>query len=248
MHDFVDSFSFMAHNTSLLWHKTLEHLGLSGAAIGIALAVAIPVGAWLGHVHRGSFVAINISNIGRALPSLVVILVGITFLGVSWGNVVLALVVLAVPPMLTNAYVAVSEVDREAVEAARGMGMRPLQVFARVELPMALPLTFAGIRTASTYVVATATLAGIAGGGGLGDIIVNQASYHLSGVIAGAIWVALLALLVDVGLGAVQRALTPAGLRRAEAPLIGPSAYSASSSTPRRPERMPAASGAGAGN
>src|SRR5205807_982090 len=130
-------------------------------------------------------------------------------------NVMVALVVLAVPPMLTNAYVAVDGVDPDAVEAARGMGMRPSQVLLRVELPLALPLVFAGIRTAAVFVVSTATLAAIAGGGGLGDIIVNQASYRLEGVIAGAIWVAALALLVDLAFGLLQYAITPRGLRRA---------------------------------
>src|SRR5213592_4313686 len=133
-----------------------------------------------------------------------------------------ALVVLAVPPILTNAYLAVDQVDRDTVLAAEGMGMRPRQVFARVELPNSLPLLFAGIRTAAVYVVATATLAAIAGGGGLGDIIVNQASYRFPGVIAAAIWVAALALAVDLALGLAQRLATPRGVRR-RAALLGPS-------------------------
>ena len=135
----------------------------------------------LGHLHRGSFVAVNVANIGRALPTLVVIAVGFTFLGIGFTNVMVALVMLAVPPILTNAYVAVDEVDPDAVEAARGMGMTPRQVLRRVELPLALPLLFAGIRTAAVFVVATATIAAIAGGGGLGDILVNQASYRIRG-------------------------------------------------------------------
>ena len=120
---------------------------------------------------------------------------------------------LAVPPILTNAYVAVDGVDHDAVEAARGMGMTAWQVIRRVELPLALPLLFAGIRTATVFVVATATIAAIAGGGGLGDIIVNQASYRLEGVVGAAICVSLLALAADALLGLLQRALTPPGLR-----------------------------------
>jgi osmoprotectant transport system permease protein len=220
--DFVDSFEFMGDNVSLLLEKTWDHIVLSAVAIAISLVIAIPLGAWLGHLHRGSFVAINISNIGRALPSLAIIAIGIGLLGLGFLNVTVALVILAVPPMLTNAYVAVDQVDRDAVEAARGMGMTPFEVFRHVELPLAIPLMFAGIRTAAVYVIATATLAAIAGGGGLGDIIVNQASYGLPGVLAGAIWVAALALLADLGFGALQRAITPRGLRRAEAgPLVG---------------------------
>jgi osmoprotectant transport system permease protein len=176
--------------------------------------LGLPLGVALGHLHRGSFVAINVGNVGRALPSLAVIAFGLAIFGIGRANVVFALVVLAVPPIVTNAFVAVDRVDPDAVEAARGMGMSPTQVLLRVELPLALPLVFAGIRTASIYVVATATLAGIVGGGGLGDIIVNQASYRLAGVIGAALCVSALAFAVDAVLAVVQRAATPAGLRR----------------------------------
>ena len=222
MQTFLESFRFMAENLGLLVQKTLELLALSGAAIGISLALALPLGMWLGHLHRGSFVSINAANIGRALPSLAVISIGIGVLGLGFLNVMVALVVLAVPPLLTNAYVAIDQVDPDAVQAARGMGMSPRQLFARVELPLGLPLVFAGVRTAAVYVVATATLAAIAGGGGLGDIIVNQASYRFPGVIAAAIWVAALALAVDLALGLAQRLATPRGVRRRTA-LLGPS-------------------------
>jgi osmoprotectant transport system permease protein len=221
VNDFLGAFEFMADNLSLLLDKLLDHLLLSGAAIGLSILIAVPIGVWLGHVHQGSFLAINIANIGRALPSLAVIAIGISLLGLGFKNVLVALVILAVPPILTNAYVAVDGVDDDIVQAARGMGMKGIQVFTRVELPLALPLLFAGIRTASVYVIATATLAAIAGGEGLGDIIVNQASYGIEGVLAGAMWVAALALLVDLGLGLVQRLLTPAGLRD-DQPIIGP--------------------------
>jgi osmoprotectant transport system permease protein len=215
MNDFVNAFKFMGNNLDLLVTKTVEHLELSGAAIAVALAIALPIGLWLGHRHRGSFVAINAANVGRALPSLAIIAIGIGILGIGFVNVMFALIVLAIPPILTNAYLGIDQVDRDMVQAAEGMGMRPWQVFSRVELPISLPLVFAGIRTSAVYVVATATLAAIAGGGGLGDIIVNQASYKLAGVIAAAIWVAVLALLVDAAFALLQRAVTPRGLRRA---------------------------------
>jgi osmoprotectant transport system permease protein len=219
--DFKDAITFMGDNTSLLVDKSVEQMLLSGAAIGIALVVAIPLGLWLGHIHRGAWLAINVSNIGRALPSLAIIALAIGVLGLGFTNVMVALIVLAVPVLLTNAYVAIDGVDRDAVEAARGMGMSELQVLTRVELPLALPLMFAGIRTASVYVVATAILAAIAGGGGLGEIIFNQASYRLAGVLAAAIWVSALALLVEALFALIQRLVTPAGLRRS-APEIGP--------------------------
>ena len=211
---FVDAFRFIGDNPGLMWQKTAEHLQISGEAIGIALLIALPLGIWLGHIHRGSFVAINLSNIGRALPSLAVIAIGLGILGIGTTNVIFALVVLAFPVMLTNAYVAVDGIEPEAVEAARGMGMREYQILLRVELPLALPLIFAGIRTAAVFVVATATLGGVVGGGGLGDIIVNQASYFLKGVIAGSIAVSALSFAADFVFWALQRALTPRGLRR----------------------------------
>lgn len=210
---FADALRFVVENPELILDKTAEHLWLSGIAIAISLAIGLPLGVLLGHLHRGSFIAINLGNVGRALPSLAVIAFGLAIFGIGTANVVFALVVLAVPPIVTNAFVAVDEVDPDAVEAARGMGMSPAQVLLRVELPLALPLVFAGIRTASLYVVATATLAGIVGGGGLGDIIVNQASYRLAGVVGAALCVSALALAVDGALAALQRAVTPAGLR-----------------------------------
>lgn len=210
---FGDALRFVVDEHELILQKTWEHLVLSGAAMAIALALALPLGIWLGHLHRGSFLAVNVANLGRALPSLAVIAAGFVFLGVGFWSVALALVVLAIPAILTNAYVAVDGVEADAVEAARGMGMTGTQVAFRVELPLALPLIFAGIRTATVFVVATATIAAVAGGGGLGDIIVNQAGYGLEGVVGAAICVSVLALAADGALGLVQRALTPPGLR-----------------------------------
>ncbi|MBV9003891.1 MAG: ABC transporter permease [Solirubrobacterales bacterium] len=209
-----DPFSFFIHNLSLFASKTAAHLELSFVAIGVAIVLAIPLGVWLGHVHRGSFLAITVSNIGRALPSLAVISIGIGILGIGFLNVMVALVILAGPVILTNAYVAVEGVDADAVQAARAMGMTPLQVLLRVELPLGLPLIFAGVRTATVYVVATATLATFAGGGGLGDIIVNEPTYGTGGVIAGSLWIVVLIFAVDGLFGLVQRLVTPYPLRR----------------------------------
>lgn len=213
MSTFVDAIQFIVDRRELLLEKTWEHIVLSGAAIGVALLIAVPLGVVLGHLHRGSFVAINLSNVGRALPSLAVIAIGLGFLGFGFTNVLVALVILAVPPILTNAYVAVDEVEPEAVEAARGMGMTPGQILRRIELPLALPLLFAGIRTAAVYVVASATLAAVAGGGGLGEILFNQASYRVEGLVGAAIVVSVLAFAADAFFGGVQRLLTPRGLR-----------------------------------
>jgi osmoprotectant transport system permease protein len=223
METFREAIEFLFDNSELIWDKTLEHIWLSGAAIGVAVVIAIPLGVWLGHLHRGSFLAINVSNVGRALPSLAVISIGLGILGVGFLNVMVALVILAAPVMLTNAYVAVDQVDQDAVRAARAMGMRSLQTLLRVELPLALPLIFAGMRTAAVYVVATAPLAALAGGGGLGDIIVNQPTYGEEGVVAGSIAIAALAFATEGIFALLQYAVTPRGLRRrGKEPLLEP--------------------------
>jgi osmoprotectant transport system permease protein len=212
--DVIDLVRFYGDNASLLVSKTVAHLGIGALAMAVALVLALPAGIWLGHRHSGAFLAINISNVFRALPSLALIAISLALFGLSLLNVEIALVALAVPPILTNAYTAVDGVDPDAVEAARGMGMTERQVLAQVELPLAWPLIFAGIRTAAVYVVATAPLAAIAGGGGLGDIILNQPTYRLVGVVAATIVVVVLAFAVDAALGLVQRAVTPRGLQR----------------------------------
>ena len=214
MKTFENAIEFLFDNTGLIWDKTLEHIWLSLASLAVATVIAIPLGVWLGHRHRGSFIAINVSNVGRALPSLAVISIGLGLLGVGFTNVLVALVILAAPVMLTNAYVAVDQVDQDAVRAARAMGMTALQVLWRVELPLALPLIFAGIRTAAVYVVATAPLAALAGGGGLGDIIVNQPTYGPEGVVAGSLAIAALAFATEGVFALLQYAVTPRPLRR----------------------------------
>jgi osmoprotectant transport system permease protein len=206
---FVDAFRFMGDHSSLLLTKTGQTVELSAAALGIALLLALPLGLWLGHLHRGLFVAASISNVGRALPSLVLIAFGLTVLGIGFWNNTVALVVLAIPPILTNAYFAIDGVDRDVVDAARGMGMAELQVLTRVELPLGLPFVLAGVRIAAIFVIATATIAAIAGGGGLGDIIVNQATYGLAGVVAASLCVSALAFLVALTLSFIGRAASP---------------------------------------
>jgi osmoprotectant transport system permease protein len=208
-----DLLNFFADHPGLLAEKLLSHLGISALAIGIALLLALPLGVLLGHKHRGSYVAINISNVLRALPSLALLAISLAIFGVSLINIEVALVALALPPILTNAYTAVDKVDPDAVEAARGMGMNEREVLMHIELPLSWPLIFAGIRTGAVYVIATAPLAAIAGGGGLGDIILNQPTYFLAGVIAATIVTVVLAFAVDGLLGLAQRGLTPTGVR-----------------------------------
>ena len=147
----------------------------------------MPIGLWLGHKHRGLTFALGVSSFGRALPTIALIGLFIAWLGVGFWNVTAALVVLGIPPILTNAYFAVDGVDRDVVEAARGMGLTERQIVTGVELPLGLPLILAGIRTAAVFVIATATIAGIAGAaGGLGEIMANPVTYGQPGVLAAA--------------------------------------------------------------
>jgi osmoprotectant transport system permease protein len=192
---------------------TWEHLKLSLAAMGVACAVAVPLGLWLGHIGRGGFLAISASNVGRAVPSLALIAFFVAYLGVGFSNVTLALALLAVPPILTNTYVGVRQVDRETVDSARGMGMTGAQIVRRVQLPLALPLIFGGIKTSMVNVVATATIAPLAGVVTLGDPIINFSVYGDDGRLGAAILVALLAVFTELSLSAVQRAVTPRGIK-----------------------------------
>jgi osmoprotectant transport system permease protein len=214
MDDFINAFQFIGdHWDDLLRDSCIQTLKLFAAGFFIAALIALPIGIWLGHLHRGSFLAINVSNVGRALPSLAVIAVLLAIVGIGFWNVAIALVILAVPVILTNAYVGVDSVDRDLVEAARGMGMTPWQILTRVEVPVALPLIFAGLRTAALYVMATTPLAAFAGGEGLGNVIANQASYRLEGVIAASLLVSALAFMVDGLFALLQRLATPRALR-----------------------------------
>ena len=177
--------------------------------MAVACALTIPLGLWLGHIGKGGFLAINASNVGRAVPSLALIAFFVAYIGVGFTNLMLALVLLAIPPILTNTYTGVRQVDRDTVDAARGMGMTGAEIVRRVELPLALPLIFGGIRISAVNVVATATIAPLAGIITLGDPIINPNTYGSDGQLAAAIVVALLAVITEVSLGAVQRAVTP---------------------------------------
>lgn len=214
LHTFVDAFRFIGDNPRFLLEKAWQQLELSFAALLVASAVALPIGIVLGHFHRFSGFAIGTSIVGRGLPSLVLIAAFLTILGIGFVNNMVALAVLGSGPILTNAYLAVDAVEPDTVEAARGMGMTGGQILRRVELPLAIPLLFAGIRIAAVTIVATAPIAAIAGGGGLGDVIVNQASYRLAGVLGASFCVMLLSAGVFVVLAALQHAVTPRGLRR----------------------------------
>ncbi|MGW5349122.1 ABC transporter permease [Streptomyces sp. NPDC004031] len=201
-------------------HRLTEHLYFSGVSLAIALAVALPPAVLLGHHGRGGALAVNISNVGRAVPTFAVLTLLLLLIGSGsdW-PVIVALVLFAVPPLVTNAYVGIREVDRDVVEAARGMGMTGRQLLLGVELPLAFPLIWTGVRSAAVQVIATATLAAMAGFGGLGRIITAGFNRQINAqVVAGAVLVAGLALLVEGLFLAVQHALDP--IRRRSAPAV----------------------------
>ena len=201
-------------------HRLTEHTLMSLGALAVALVIGLPLGIWLGHRGRGGALAINLSNIGRAVPSLAILALVQQVIGLSgWPGfgarpALVALIALAVPPLVTNAYVGMQGVDRDVVEAARGMGMTGGELLWRVELPIALPLVMAGVRTAAVQVVATATLAAVTAWGGLGRFIVDGFGQRDNAqIVAGALLVGLLALVTELGLARLQRMVVSEGLR-----------------------------------
>jgi osmoprotectant transport system permease protein len=200
-----------------IWELTWMHLKLSLAATAIATAVALPIGVWLGHIGRYQFLAISTSNIGRAVPALGLVVFFIAFLGVGFLNVCLALVLLAIPPIITNSYVGIRGVDPQTVDAARGTGLTErqvaLQVALQVELPFALPTIMSGVRISLVSVIATATIAPLANVDTLGRPIISSSVYGTDGQLAACIVVALVTLAADGVFALLQRAGTPRGLK-----------------------------------
>jgi osmoprotectant transport system permease protein len=197
---------------SQVWDLMWTQIWVSALALALALAIALPVGIYLGHRGVGELLAVAIGNAGRALPELLLIALMLAFVGVGVLNLTIALMIVGVPPILTNAFVAMRQVDREAVEAARGVGLSEAQVITRVELPLAVPTLMAGVRTSAVNIIATATIGPLIGVVTLGDFIINVNVYGDDGVLAGAILVAVLALAADLLLAGLQHLLTPRGL------------------------------------
>ncbi len=195
--------------------RTMQHIVISAGAMLIALAIAMPIGLILGHKGKGAFLANNVGNIGRAVPVLGVLIIfaSITVIGVGDVAAILALALFAIPPLLTNTITGISEVDPEVRDAARGLGLSGSQMLRKVELPLAVPLVAAGIRTATVQVVATASLAAIVGSGGLGRYVVDGfATQDTTLILAGAILTAAISLAAEGVMAVAQRVVTPKGL------------------------------------
>src|SRR6267378_7892753 len=200
--------------------RLLEHIHLSAESVLIGALIALPIGIALGHYGRFGNLAINISNVGRAIPSFGILVIAFQIFGLGDFPIVLSLTALAIPPMVTNTYVALREVDADVKDAARGMGYRELAQVLRVELPLAVPLLMAGVRTSAVQVVATATVAALIAGGGFGRYIVDGlATQDYVKTAAGAVLVAALALATELSLSGVQRLLVPRGIRLLNAPV-----------------------------
>lgn len=186
-----------------IWFLLLQHLGYTVAAVSIAAAVAIPVGILIGHTNRGSFLLIGLSNAARAIPSLGLLVLAVLLLDTGAGPIIGVLAVLALPPILTATAAGVHGADREAVHAARALGMSAGQIVSKVEWPLALPLVISGLRSATLQVVATATVAAYSAGGGLGRLLITgNATRNYSQMFAGALVVGVLAIVLDIALGA----------------------------------------------
>jgi len=211
-------------------NRLLEHVLIASISLAIALLLALPAGLAIGHTGRGAAVAASLANLGRSLPSLAVIAIAIPVtvlvdpvLGGTVLPTLVAMVVLAVPPILVNAYTGIAEVDRDLVEAGRGMGMREREILTGIELPVALPVVLGGIRSAAVQIVATATLGAIFGGGGLGRFLVDGIAQRDDGqVFGGVLLVAALAIATEVAVGLLQRLARSPGLRRGgRGPVVG---------------------------
>jgi osmoprotectant transport system permease protein len=202
--------------TGGILNRVFEHVWLSAVVIALGVVIAVPIGLLIGHTRRGAFATVSVANLGRAIPSYALLLIFFTFFGLGFATAFPTLLVLAIPPILTSTYVGMTEVDRDMVEAGRGMGMREMELLRRVELPNALPVIISGIRIAAVQVVATATLAALVAGGGLGRFIVDGFALQQDDqLIGGAILVALLALITERTFTYLERALVSPGLRRA---------------------------------
>jgi len=199
--------------------RIFQHLSLTVWPVALAAALAIPIGVVLGHRKRGAFLAISVANVGRALPSFAVLVLALPFsirlgLGLSYWPAFAALFLLALPPMLTNAYTGVREVDPAMVESSRGMGLTERQVMRRIEIPMALPVIITGVRVSAVQVVATATLAALIGGGGLGRYIIDGISIRdYVEVFAGALMVAGLSIATEGLFSLIERLAVSPGIR-----------------------------------
>lgn len=195
-----------------IWELLSSQALISIMALILAVIIALPIGLYLGHRGTGEFLAVAVGNAGRAVPELALIALMIAFIGTGSLNVTLAVMILGIPPILTNAFVGMRQVDRGAVEAARGVGMTEFEIIRKVELPLAIPTIMGGVRTASVNIVATSTIGSLAGVQTLGQLILGEANYGQQGVIAGAICVAALALFFEAILAGIQHLMTPRGL------------------------------------
>jgi osmoprotectant transport system permease protein len=196
---------------------TWTQIELSVLAILLAMLIAIPLGVYFGHKGKGELVAVGIGNAGRAIPELAAIALVATVIGVGFPGLVIVLALLGIPPILTNTFVGVSQVDRAAVDAARGVGMGELEIMRKVDVPIAVPSIMTGIRGATVNIVATATIAPLAGVLTLGDFVLGENVYGVNGVLAGAICTAILALIFEFALAGLQRRLTSRGLQLQQA-------------------------------
>ena len=194
--------------------QTGEYLRICGVSIAVAIVIGVVLGALVSRNAILAFLAVNLSGLIRAIPIIAVLIAFVPFFGIGFEPTIIALIVLGIPPILLNTYTGIRGVDPAIIDAAKGMGMTTWQVATRIQAPIVTPLVAAGIRTSAVQIIATATLAAFIGAGGYGDYIVDGLTvFNYTELIVGAISVAILAILVEVFMSWLQRALTPEGLR-----------------------------------
>ncbi|MBE7184082.1 MAG: ABC transporter permease [Methylobacterium mesophilicum] len=208
MNAFVDAFIWIVNNPGPFNRALTQHLIMSGASLLIALAIGLPLAIAIISRERLANTSITLINALRTLPSLVILAIMMPILGIGLGPSIVALTILALPPILINAYVGLRDVDPDAVEAATGMGMSRSQILWKIRVPLAAPAMFAGLRTAAVQVLAGATLAPFIGGGGLGDFIITGITMvDTARLLVGAVTIAVLALLAEAILALAERLL-----------------------------------------
>ena len=232
---FSQAFDWLSDPVNWSWseggeipHRIVQHLAYSGAAVALACLIAVPAGMLIGHTRRAEFVAVSVANLGRAIPSFAILSIvyqlmlsvpATQSIAFGPGPIVVAMFLLSVPPILTNTYVGIQQVDPDIVEAARGMGLTGRQIVRRLELPLAAPLILTGIRTAAVQVIATVTLAALIAGGGLGRPIVDGLATQDPGqYVGGAILVSALAVVAEVVFGGISRLAAPRTTSRSRRP------------------------------
>ncbi len=210
----MDVLQFIQDPTNDFPGHTIAYLQICGFSILLAIIIGVTLGVAVSRNALLAFIAVNLSGLMRAIPVIAFLIAALPYLGTGFKPTVVALIVLGIPPILLNTYTSIRSIDPAMIDAAKGMGMTTWQIIARIQTPLVLPIIAAGVRTSAVQIVATATLAAIINAGGYGEYIIDGVNrLNNTAILAGAIPVAVLAMMIEVFMSWLQRILTPAGLR-----------------------------------